>query len=278
MSVERGEPGQGTAGRRGLHRRDPGSGASERWRETRSCPHRWCAPTAESPVPVPLAGEDRFPRWTSVAMPAPLSAATGLSLRNGIPKQRSRTNGLRCPLPHAGPCPWPGLRRVSVAHILCVQTRARRHCATQRPVPAGSSSAWHLVCSEQASPQWRGTPPPGRTPGEVPAWSECRPSLSLLSCPARCMSAPPGWQERVGWGPNLTTSFSIPATCGSGGATFRIDREVCLDPPKQLAPQHGRPRSSGQVCPRCAGSPRSPARISAPFCHADLRFQQGADE
>lgn len=146
VSVERGEPGQrgqGTAGRRGLHRRDPGGGASERRRrETRSCPHRWCAPTAESPVPVPLAGEDRFPRWTSVAMPAPLSAATGLSLRNGIPKQRSRTNGLRCPLPHAGPCPWPGLRRLCPSHTFYVCKRVhagtvpcRGRCRRARRVP-----------------------------------------------------------------------------------------------------------------------------------------------
>lgn len=121
----------------------PGGGASERRRrETRSCPHRWCAPTAESPVPVPLAGEDRFLRWTSVAMPAPLSATTGLSLRNGIPKQRSRTNGLRCPLPHAGPCPWPGLRRLCPSHTFYVCKRVhagtvprRGRCRRARRVP-----------------------------------------------------------------------------------------------------------------------------------------------
>lgn len=30
---------------------------------------------------------------------------------------------------------------------------------------------------------------------------------------------------------------------------FRSDRKVCSDPRKQPAPQHGRPRSVGAVCP-----------------------------
>lgn len=66
---------------------------------------------------------------------------------------------------------------------------------------------------------------------------------------------------------------------------FRIDRKVRLDPRKQLAPQHGRPRSVGEVrpvpVPSLSGapvSPRSPSCISPPFSHADLLFQQGADE
>lgn len=204
MSVERGEPGQGTAGRRGLHRRDPGGGASERRRETRSCPHRWCAPTAESPVPVPLAGEDRFPRWTSVAMPAPLSATTGLSLRNGIPKQRSRTNGLRCPLPHAGPCPWPGLRRVSVAHILRVQTRARGHCAMQRLVPAGSSECLAPSVLGTGFATVAGDPASGPHPWRSPSLVRMPPLpvLAVLPCPLHVGSSGLAGEGRMGAEPH----------------------------------------------------------------------------
>lgn len=66
---------------------------------------------------------------------------------------------------------------------------------------------------------------------------------------------------------------------------FRSDRKVCSDPRKQPAPQHGRPRSVGAVCPMpvpalsaVPPAPRGPSRFPPPFSHTDLLFQRGADE
>lgn len=73
------------------------------------------------------------------------------------------------------------------------------------------------------------------------------PVLAVLPCPLHVGSSGLAGEGRMGAEPHNVLLH--PGDVWFGGATFRIDREVCLDPPKQLAPQHGCPRSPGQVCP-----------------------------